>query len=218
MKSPKTSDFAATPEEIELRRVSGAQWNDYVSRFRPAEAALAKSVELTAGERAQVKGEVSADTAAAFKGLSRETISATGQAGADVSSGKTKLSLAGNTQAAGRSRGVGQAIAETGAEIDETSKQLGLVALGRDIATDVTSDLSRGARRATGLALAESAAKRAKNEALLGAFSTVAGAATRKFGDPFGDKDKDPLKLSFFKKRAVSKDLSPLFLENSGVF
>jgi len=204
----KPAPIQATPEETELQRVSSAQWNDYVARFRPAEAALAKSVELTAGERAQVKGEVSADTAAAFKGLARETTSATGQAGASVSSGKAKLGLAANAQAAGRSRGVGQAIAETGAEIDESSKQVGLVALGRGIARDVTSNLSRGARRATGLAIAESEAKRLKNEALLAGVSTVAGAATRRFG---------PGILERSRNKKIDAELVP-FLEDSDVF
>jgi len=188
MKGPQVQQ---TEQERALNEVSVAQWNDYVSRFRPAEAALVKNLELTGGERARVKGDVAADTAAAFKGLTRSTISAGEQSGADVSSGKTKFSLAGNADARGRALGQGQAIAETGAEIDRDQKMTGVAALGRGIAADVTSDLSRGARRASRVAIAEAVSKFERNEAALNAGAAVAGAATRKYGPKLAKKLRD---------------------------
>jgi hypothetical protein len=170
-----------TAEERALKEVSAAQWNDYQQRFRPAEIAMAKNAELTDGERAQVKGEVAADTAQAFEGLTRSTISAGEQSGADVNSGKTKLSLAANATAAGQARGVGQSIAETGAELDEQGQMLRIAGFGREVAAGATADMSRGARRATGLALAASQAKFERNQARIAAVSAVAGAATNKF-------------------------------------
>jgi len=188
-KAPKK--VQATEGERALGEVSQAQWQDYVSRFRPAEAALIKDAELTGGERAQVKGEVAADTAAAFAGLDRSTIASAKQSGADISSGKTKLSLAGDATAAGAVKGLGQAGAETGAEIDSTGRQLGITATGRDIATDVTRNLSRGAQRATTAALQVANAKTMRNNARTNAFATVAGAAVRKFGPSFqGDLEE----------------------------
>jgi hypothetical protein len=183
MKTPKKQ--GATAEETALKETSIAQWNDYVGRFRPAEAALAKKAELTSGERASVKGQASADTAAAFKGLNRETIAAGGQTGANANSGKTKLSLAGNAEAQGKARGLSGAIAETGAEIDSDQQKVGITALGRNIAANATADLARGARRATNVALASAAARHQKNEAAILGVASVAGAAARKF-DVFG--------------------------------
>ena len=84
----------ATEQERALGYVSTQMWDDYKTRFRPAEKALAKKAEFTPGERAQVKGAVAADTAAAFKGLARSTVAAGGVSGANVASGKTKMTLA----------------------------------------------------------------------------------------------------------------------------
>jgi len=179
MKSPKKPK--PTAEERELERVSVATWNDYTARFRPAEAALAKKAQLTSGERARVTGEVSADVGAAFKGLTRSTVSSGEQAGADVSSGKTKLSLAADADAAGQAQGLGQATAITGAEIDEDQQGVRIASLGRGLASDATADLSRGARRATSLALAKSQARFETNQALVTGVASVAGAATKRF-------------------------------------
>jgi len=173
-----------TASERALAAVSQSQWTDYVERFRPAEAAMIKKAQLTEGERAQVKGEVAADTAAAFKGLSRDTVAKGAQSGANVSSGKTKLSLAGDAIAQGEVRGVGQAVAETGAEIDAEQQKLRIVGHGRQVATDVTSNLSRGAQRATSLALAASQARFQRNLDTVDAVASVAGAATRKLNKP----------------------------------
>ena len=189
MKSPKKQ--GPTAEETALNQVSTSQWNDYVTRFRPAEAALAKKAELTAGERAQVKGEASADTAAAFSGLTRDTIASGGQAGANVNSGKTKLGLAADALSAGETRGLAAAGAETGAELDSSEQLLKIAGFGRGIATDATANLSRGAHRATSLALAASQAKFERNQNTVNALASVAGAVTRKYGDPFGDKKRE---------------------------
>jgi len=191
-KAPKKQK--PTAQEQALAQVSSAQWTDYKARFRPAEEALAKNAELTSGERARVKGEVSADTAAAFKGMTRSTITAGAQAGAQASSGKTKLSLAADASAAGKARGVGQAVAETGAEIDEQGRQLQIAGFGRGVAQNVTANMSRGAQRATRLALAASEAKFQRNEANLAAVASVAGAATRKWGSDLLNTDKKRLK------------------------
>lgn len=188
MKAPKKQ--GPTAEETALKDVSIASWNDYVTRFRPAEAALAKKAELTSGERASVKGQASADTAAAFKGLNRETVASGLQSGANVSSGKTKLGLAGNAEAAGAARGISASLAETGAEIDSDEQRLGIVALGRGIAHEATANLSRGAQRATNVALASRAARSSRNEAATLGLATVAGAAVRKAKSFFSDDAK----------------------------
>ncbi len=185
----------ATEQEKALADVSAAQWTDYVERFRPAEAALIRKAELTKGERAQVKGEVAADTATAFAGLSRSTVATGQQAGANVSSGKTKLGLAGDAEAAGVARGVGQAAAETGAEVDAEQQKLRIAGFGRKVATDVTANLSRGAQRATSLALAASEARFQRNQGLIDGVSAVAGAATRKFGGDIFDRELNEVEL-----------------------
>jgi len=178
-----------TQQEIALSDVSNAQWEDYKARFRPAEKALAKNAEMTKGERAQVKGQVSADTEQAFKGLMRSTIASGAASGAQASSGKTKLSIAADARAAGKAKGVGQSIAETGAEIDEQGRQLQIASFGRGVAQNVTANMSRGAVRATKLAIAASEAKFIRNAARMDAVASVAGAATRKFGGDLMDRD-----------------------------
>jgi len=178
-KSPKK--VGPTAQETALADVSGQQWTDYVERFRPAEVALIKQAQLTEGERAQVKGEVAADTAAAFKGLTRNTIATGEQTGADVSSGKTKLSLAGDADAAGTARGLGQALAITGAEVDAEQQKVRIAATGRGIAHDATANLSRGARRATNTALAASESRFQRNQNNIDALFAVAGAGTAKY-------------------------------------
>ena len=178
-KKPKKQ--GPTASETALADVSQQQWADYVERFRPAEAALIRKAQFTAGEKAQVKGEVAADTAAAFSGLTRDTIAKGGAAGAKVGSGKTKLALAADTRAAGTAKGVGQGLAVVGGEVDSQMKKLGIAATGRGIARETTANLSRGAQRATSLALAASQAKFERNQALVEGVSTVAGAAVRKY-------------------------------------
>jgi len=178
-KQPK--DPGPSQQEMALADVSSQQWNDYISRFRPAELALAKNAELTKGERAQVKGEVAADTAQAFKGLTRSTIAAGGAAGAQAGSGKTKLSIAADASAAGKAKGVGQSMAETGAEIDAQGRQLQIASFGRGVAQNVTANLSRGAQRATSLAIAASEAKFVRNATRMNLAGAVAGAASRKY-------------------------------------
>jgi hypothetical protein len=178
MKGPKAQK---TEQERALEEVSVAQWNDYVTRFIPAESELIKQSELTEGERASVKGQASADTASAFKGLTRDTLAASEAGGADVSSGKAKFGLASNADARGRALGLGAAVAETGAEISRDKQQTGIVALGRQIAADTTADLSAGARRASRVALAEAASKFERNSAIINAGAVVGGAALRKY-------------------------------------
>ena len=184
----------ATAQERALAEVSQAQWDDYKARFRPAEVALAKDAELTQGEIARVQGEVSADTEAAFKGLTRATIASGEAAGADVSSGKSKLALAANAAAKGTAKGVGQSVAKTGAEIDSQGRRVQIAGFGRGIATDVTRNLSRGAQRATSAALQASDARFQKTLSINSTISTVAGAAARKFSGGFGDQEGDLVK------------------------
>lgn len=179
MKSPKKE--GPTAEETALKEVGVATWNDYSARYRPAEAALVKEAELTAGERASVKGQANADVAGAFKELTRNTIASGGVAGANVNSGKTKLGLAGDAASRGAATGGAAALAETGAEVDRDQQQLGIAATGRNIAHDATANMARGARRATSLALASSQARFERNASNVDALAAVAGAATRKF-------------------------------------
>jgi hypothetical protein len=194
MESPK--DPGPTQQEQALASVSSHERNDYVTRFRPAEKALAKKAEFTEGERAQVKGAVAADTAAAFKGLDRSTIASGGIAGADVSSGKTKLSLAGDATAAGHAKGVGQSIAETGGKVDSEQQRLKIAGFGRGVAAGVTANLQQGAVRATRLALASSEAKFQSNAQNALVAASVAGAATAKFGSNLFDGDLQEIKVT----------------------
>ena len=178
MKAPPK--VGPTAQERALSDVSQAQWNDYVARFRPAEAALIKKAEFTAGEKAQVKGEASADAQAAFAGLARDTVAKGKQAGGDVNSGRTKLSLAADAESAGAASGLAQGAAVTGGELDAEGQKLKIAGIGRKVASDVTANLSRGAQRATALAIADSQAKAERNAALVEAAAGIAGAATRK--------------------------------------
>ncbi len=179
----------ATAEERALGESSIGMWNDYVAHFRPAEAALAKEAELTAGERAGIKGAVAGDVAAAFKGLTRSTVASGQQSGADVNSGKTKLSLASDAEARGEATGIGQNVAEVTAGLDEEQKKLQIAGLGRNVQTDTTKFAARGARRANTVAMAASNAKFSRNIARTEAIFGVAGAAAKKFGldEKFGD-------------------------------
>lgn len=174
-----------TEQEKALEEVSIAQWNDYVARFVPAEAALAKKAELTAGERARVKGEVSADVADAFKDLPRETLAAHR---GDASSGGAKAALAGDALAAGKAKGLGKAAAETVAEVEELKQRTGITALGRNVAADTTADLSRGARRAGSVAITEARARNYVNQAKIGLAASIAGAGIRKYQAVQADK------------------------------
>jgi len=178
-KSPKKQ--GPTAQETALAEVSQQQWGDYVARFRPAEAALIKKAAFTAGEEASVKGQVAADAAAAFKGMARNTTAAGEIAGARANSGKTKMSLAADALSEGTARGVGKAQAELGGRLDSDLQKVRIAGIGRKIATDATADMSRGARRATSLALAESAAKAERNAATIDAAATIAGASFKKY-------------------------------------
>ena len=187
-KAPKARE---TPEERALKEVSIAQWNDYVNLYQPAEAELMKRAELTAGELASVKGQASADTAAAFKGLTRSTQAASEASGADLSSGKSKFSLAADADARGTAGGLSQVAAEIGAKSQADKQQAGIVALGRQVAADVTADMSAGARRASRVSMAQAAGKYERNAAAIGAAATVAGAAYRKWGQDYVQDWKD---------------------------
>lgn len=180
-----------TAQERELERVSVAQWNDYVSRFQPAEAALAKRAELTQGEINRAQGEANADAAGAFAGLNQQTVAAGEISGAGVDSGRTKAGLFKNTQARGTASGIAQAAARTGAEIDEKGQLTGIARLGRGIAAGTTADLARGAKRAQSVSLNAAAARQAENAAYWDAAMGVAGAATRKFGPDFMAKRRN---------------------------
>lgn len=187
-----------TAQERALADVADSTWNDYIARFRPAEAALIKKAEFTAGEKAQVQGEASADAASAFKGLSRDTVAKAGQAGANVGSGKTKFGLAADAEAAGGAVGLGKAAAVTGGELDSEQQKLRIAGFGRKVAAGTMANLSRGAQRATSLALAASQAKFDRNNAIVEGISAVAGAATRKYQlaqekKQVGDKGSDNL-------------------------
>ncbi len=222
MKAPRK--VKASAQETALGESSIGMWNDYVSRFRPAEAALAKEAELTAGERAGIKGAVAGDVAAAFKGLTRSTVASGQQSGADVNSGKTKLSLASDAEARGKATGIGQNVAEVTAGLDEEQKKLGIVGFGRDVQTDTTRFAARGAQRATTVALAASNANFARNTARTEALFGIAGAATKKFGldkkfkDIFqGDLEEIEVtgqRRGSFSNTAVSGNFDP----NFGVF
>jgi len=164
-------------QEQALADIGEENWAAYKEDYRSAEKALAKKAEFTKGERAQVKGEVAADAAAAFKELARSTVASGSQAGANVASGKTKLNLAADAEAQGKAKGLGQAAATTGGEIDSDQQNVKIAALGRNLASDTQANMSQEAVRATRLALAEAEAKFQRNQGLISGLSTAAGAA-----------------------------------------
>ncbi len=198
----------ASAEEKALGESSIGMWNDYVSRFRPAEAALAKDAILTPGERASIKGGVSGDVGEAFKGLTRSTISSGEISGADVNSGKTKLSLAGDAEARGKATGIGQNVADVTAGLDEEQKKLQIVGFGRDIQTDTTRFAARGAQRATSVAIAASNASFQRNQARTDAVAGIAGAAFRRFAF-----DEEGNRKFGKKKDPFSGDLEPVDID-----
>lgn len=179
MKKPKKQ--GPTAEEKALQEVSIGQWNDYVARFRPAEAELARRAEFTRGEKLAAEGMAGADAAAAFKGLTRDTIASQKIAGADASSGRTKFALAGNAEAKGKATGLAAAAASTGQKIQSDAERLGITAIGRGVASGTTSDMAAGARRATNLALAAREARFERNQSIVLGAATVAGAATARY-------------------------------------
>ena len=103
MKKPKKQ--GPTAQEKALEEVSIATWNDYVERFQPAEAELARRAEFTEGEKLAARGMANAEAAAAFKGLTRDTMAAQLVSGADESSGRSKFAMAGNAEGEGRAKG-----------------------------------------------------------------------------------------------------------------
>lgn len=171
----------ASQQESALAEVSHAQWRDYQARFRPAEIEMIKRSEFTAGERAEVEGAAGADAAQAFKGLTRNTVSAAGQAGANAASGKVKMSLAGDADAFGEARGLARSAAGTGGEVDASQQKLRIASLGRNIASGVTADMARGARRSSALARAAADAKFQRNADMANLAMAVGGASLRKY-------------------------------------
>ena len=192
MKAPKQEQ---KEQERALNEVSVAQWTDYVARYQPAEAELIKRSELTAGERASLKGQVAGDVSSAFKGLTRDTLATSEQSGAGIESGKAKFSLAANADAKGRALGTGQVLAERGAEVARDQQQAGISALGRGIAADVTQNMARGARIATRVGMAEAAGRFSRNSQLLDTSAAVAGAAWKKWGVPYMEQRADQKRL-----------------------
>jgi len=189
MKAP--SKQQASAEERALKDVATSSWNVYTSSYIPAEAALAKTAEMKQGEVESIKGQANADTAAAFKGMARQTQVSHQISGADEQSGKSKFALAGDAEAQGKATGLTKAGAKTNLQISKDQQKLGVVAIGRDQASGAIADMSANARRTTRLALAARDARQAKNSALIMGAATVAGAAARKF-DVFGLDDKQP--------------------------
>lgn len=201
MKSPDKPK--ATAQEKALEQTSVAQWNDYVARYRPAEAELVRRAQTTAGERARVQGEVAGDVAESFKGLTRSTISSGGQVGADAASGRVKFALADDAEAQGRAQGLGRGVALTGARLDEDAQKLRIAGFGRQLATDATADLSRGARRATSLALNQAQDRFSRNATDLEVLGTIAGAASARGMEIYRDRKSAAQKSKFIEELGV---------------
>jgi hypothetical protein len=179
-KQPK--DPGPSQADVAQVAVAEARWNDYVAMYRPAEAAMVKRSEFSAGERNRVRGEVSGDTGAAFKGLDRKTVSAGGQAGGKISSGSTLMALAGNAEAQGGAQGIGKAAATLGGKLQSESEKFRVTQVGSGIVSGIQSDLSQAARRQTAVANQKAFLKAQQQNAKIAAAATVAGAGVRKYG------------------------------------
>jgi hypothetical protein len=178
----KPKDPGPSQADIAQVQVSQARWSHYVSQYRPAEAALVERAEFTAGERNRVRGEVAADTAAAFKGLDRKTVSAGGQAGSKVGSGSALMALAGNAEAQGGAQGVGKAAATLGGKLQSEGEKFRVTQIGQGVVSGIHSDLSQAARRQTAVANQKAFLKAQQQNARIAAAATVAGAGVRKYG------------------------------------
>lgn len=188
MKKPKTP--GPTAEETALRDVSSKTYNDVIAQYRPAEAALVKRMQLTPGKIAQVKGGVSGDVAESYKGLTRSSITANAARGADVNSAAAKFGLASDAASQGAISGRGQSMAVTGAKVNESDQLVQMTGFGRGMAHDTISDMAQGARRAGAISLADATAKYERNKMYVDTAATIAGAAWRKFGDPWVENQK----------------------------
>jgi hypothetical protein len=177
----KPKDPGPSQADIAQVQVAEASWNDYVSTFRPAEAEMVKRSEFTAGERSRVRGEVAADTATAFKGLTQKTVSASGQAGQKIGSGSLLADLAGNASAQGEATGVGKAAATLGGRLQSEGEKFRVTQTGRNIVSNIQSDLSQAARRQTAVSLQKAQLKAAIQNQKVTAAATIAGAGARKF-------------------------------------
>lgn len=202
----KPKDPGPSQADMAQVAVAGHQWNDYMTRFAPAEAELVKRSEFTAGERARVRGEVAADTATAFKGLARKTVSASGQAGQNLASGATKLGLAGNALAQGEATGVGRAAAELGGRLESESEKFRVSQIGRNIVSDIQSDLSKTARRQTQASLEKAMLKAQAQNQKIAAAATIMGAGVRKYGLMQEDKPIEEIDTSDFPSLRVTED------------
>jgi hypothetical protein len=177
-KAPK--DPGPSQADIAAVEVAEHQWSDYVSRYRPAEVELIKRSEFTAGERARVQGEASADTAAAFSGLTRGATVASAVSGAGIGSGQHKLALADISKTAGMTKGAGKVAATLGGRLSSENEKLGITAVGRGVASNVASDLSRAGRRQTQVTLQKALLKAERQNQQIAAAATIAGAGVRK--------------------------------------
>jgi hypothetical protein len=178
----KAKDPGPSQADIAQVEVASARWDHYMANYRPAELELVRRSEFTAGEQAQVRGEVAADTAAAFSPLTRKTISAGSQAGHRAGSGSTKLDLAGNALAQGTAQGVGKAAATLGGRLESEMEQFRVTSIGQGKVSDVQTDLSRAARRSNTVSVHKAILKAEEQNQRVAAAATVAGAGVRKYG------------------------------------
>lgn len=174
MSKPKKAK--KTEQEKTLEIISIKKHESYVKLFRPAEKKFIEQIQVTQGEREQIRGRVAADSAAANKDTQKLTRAAQRARGGEAGSGASILAQADASRSTGSTRGLGVAAADVGAVDAGLTGQVKAVAFGENIAHDALINVSQGAERATRQIIADVANKNAIRENLFGAAGTIAGA------------------------------------------
>jgi len=178
-KSP--SDPGMSAADRENVRISDWKASYYDKSFKPIEEAMIKRTEYTAGERNRVRGNVAADTAAAFKNLSRQTVSAGGQSGAKIGSGSMLMSQAGNVSAQGAATGVGRAAADLGGRLQSENEQFVASQLGQNMSAQLQTNLAMVGQRQNQVSMQKAFLKAQEQNQRMEAAGAIAGSAAAKY-------------------------------------
>lgn len=230
----KPKDPGPSAADVAQGEVQGQRWTHYMESYAPAEVALIKRSEFSAGERNRVEGEAAADAAQAFKGLNRKTISASSQAGQKAGAGALLADLASNAEAQGEVTGSGRNAAKLGGRLQSEMEKFHVVKTGQNIVSGVTSDLSMAGRRQTQVSLQKAFLQAQKQNEKMAAAAAIGGAAAAKFGPMLKDKwdAKKMEKLqadateagvgipefSSFESSNIGEDLMMDYLKNTPLF
>jgi len=145
-KAPKQK---ASAREKALAERAAREWNDYVTRFAPAEDALLAKLRDTEGAIERGRAEAGKAAAEAFGGDDAAYMAGGLRVGQALNSGSSVLGLADRVHGLAGAAGQGAAGAERAAKERELKGLLKMAAFGRGLADDSTLSLARAGREET---------------------------------------------------------------------